>query len=49
VFGRVAHVYRLYKGEGHGFRKAETLVDYYRTAERFLREQVIYNVSKGAL
>jgi len=49
VFGRVAHVYRLYEGEGHGFRKAETLADYYQTAERFLREQVIYNVSKGAL
>ena len=38
---RVPHVYRLYEGEGHGFRKAETLVDYYRTAERFLGEQVI--------
>jgi len=46
---RVPHVYRLYEGEGHGFRKAETLADYYQTAERFLREQVIYNVSKGAL
>jgi len=45
---RVPHVYRLYEGEGHGFRKAETLADYYQTAERFLREQVIYNVSKGA-
>ena len=49
MFGRVAHVYRLYEGEGHGFRKAETLADYYQTAERFLREQVIYNVPKGAL
>jgi len=38
---RVPHVYRLYECEGHGFRKAETLVDYYQTAERFLREQVI--------
>jgi dipeptidyl aminopeptidase/acylaminoacyl peptidase len=37
----VPHVYRLYEGEGHGFRKAETLVDYYQTTERFLREQVI--------
>ena len=46
---RVPHVYRLYEGEGHGFRKAETLVEYYQTVERFLREQVIYNVSKGAL
>jgi len=39
---RVPHVYRLYEGEGHGFRKAETLVDYYQTAERFLREHVIF-------
>ncbi|HBG59708.1 MAG TPA: peptidase S9, partial [Anaerolineaceae bacterium] len=38
---RVPHVYRLYECEGHGFRKAETLIDYYRTAERFLSEQVI--------
>ena len=46
---RVPHVYRLYEGEGHGFRKAETLVDYYQITERFLGEHVIYNVSKGAL
>jgi len=39
---RVPQVYRLYEGEGHGFRKAEALADYYQTAERFLREQVIY-------
>jgi len=38
----VPYVYRLYEGEGHGFRKAEALADYYQTAERFLREQVIY-------
>ncbi len=37
----VPYVYRLYEGEGHGFRKAETLADYYQTAEHFLREQVI--------
>jgi dipeptidyl aminopeptidase/acylaminoacyl peptidase len=49
VFGRVPLVHHLYECEGHGFRKAETLVDYYRTVERFLREHVIYNVSKGAL
>ena len=40
---RVPHVYRLYEGEGHGFRKAETLKDYYETVERFLREQVIFD------
>ena len=38
----VPYVYRLYESEGHGFRKVETLFDYYQTAERFLREQVIY-------
>ena len=35
------HVYRLYEGEGHGFRKAEMLADYYQTTKRFLSEQVI--------
>jgi dipeptidyl aminopeptidase/acylaminoacyl peptidase len=37
----VPYVFLLYAGEGHGFRKAETLTDCYQTAERFLREQVI--------
>lgn len=40
---RVPHVYRLYEGEGHGFRKAETLQDYYQTVEQFLREKVIFS------
>ena len=35
-------LHELYEGEGHGFRKAETLVDYYQTTERFLREHVIF-------
>lgn len=39
---RVPHIYRQYEGEGHGFRKAKTLADYYQTAERFLREQVVF-------
>jgi dipeptidyl aminopeptidase/acylaminoacyl peptidase len=46
---RVPHVYRLYEGEGHGFSKAETLVDYYQTVERFLREQVIFRRVRGDL
>jgi Dipeptidyl aminopeptidases/acylaminoacyl-peptidases len=32
---RVPHVYRIYPGEGHGFRKSESIVDFYRTIERF--------------
>lgn len=38
----VPHEYHLYPGEGHGFRKTETLEHFYRTVERFLREHVIY-------
>jgi dipeptidyl aminopeptidase/acylaminoacyl peptidase len=34
--------YRLYEGEGHGFRKSETIIDYLNETERFLLEQVIY-------
>lgn len=34
-------VYRLYEGEGHGFRKPETILDYLQTVSSFLREYVI--------
>ncbi len=37
-------VYRLYEGEGHGFRKEETLTDYYREVERFLQQFVLFAV-----
>ncbi len=37
-------VYRLYEGEGHGFRKEETLMDYYREVERFLQQFVLFAV-----
>lgn len=36
-------VYRLYPGEGHGFRKAETLTDYLQTVEAFLKEHVLFS------
>jgi dipeptidyl aminopeptidase/acylaminoacyl peptidase len=36
----VEHVYRIYAGEGHGFRKPESLDDYYRTAEAFLAQHL---------
>ncbi len=41
---RVPHVYRIYPGEGHGFRKSESIVDFYRTIERFLLQQVIFSL-----
>jgi len=39
----VAHIYRVYEGEGHGFRKAESLADYYDQVERFLRQHVLFS------
>ena len=38
----VPHEYHLYAGEGHGFRKAETIERYYITVERFLKQHVIF-------
>ncbi|MBC8333254.1 MAG: S9 family peptidase [Anaerolineae bacterium] len=38
----VPHEYHLYAGEGHGFRKPETIEHFYNTLEKFLREYVIY-------
>ena len=37
---RVSHIYRVYPEEGHGWRKKETIHDYYQTVESFLRKQV---------
>ncbi len=37
----VPHVYHLYPGEGHGFRKSETIEHLYREIETFLRLYVI--------
>jgi len=39
----VAHIYRLYEGEGHGWRKTETMVDYLQQTERFLQQQVLFS------
>ena len=36
----VPHVYRLYPGEGHGWRGSDTIRDYYKTVEAFLAEQL---------
>ncbi len=38
----VIHEYHLYPGEGHGFRKTETIEALYSDLERFLRENVIF-------
>jgi len=38
----VPFIYQLYEGEGHGFRKNETLLDYYQRVERFLVENVLF-------
>jgi len=38
----VPHIYKTYEGEGHGFRKPETLEDLYATIERFLQKYVLF-------
>lgn len=37
-------IYKVYEGEGHGFRKQETLADYYFEVERFLQQFVLFAV-----
>lgn len=38
----VPHLYRLFPGEGHGWRKPETIVSYYTEVEAFLRRFVLF-------
>jgi dipeptidyl aminopeptidase/acylaminoacyl peptidase len=38
----VPHVYHIYEGEGHGWRKAESIEQYYQDLLAFLREYVIF-------
>jgi dipeptidyl aminopeptidase/acylaminoacyl peptidase len=38
----VPHEYHLYQGEGHGWRKRETIDAFYQAVDRFLRQYVIY-------
>jgi len=38
----VPHIYRLYEGEGHGWRKKETIEAYYKDVLAFLRERVLF-------
>lgn len=39
---KVPHIYKLYPGEGHGFRKTETIIDFYESLERFLKQYVLF-------
>jgi len=38
----VPHEYHLYKGEGHGWRRSDTIESFYKTLDRFLRQYVVY-------
>jgi dipeptidyl aminopeptidase/acylaminoacyl peptidase len=36
------HTYKVYDGEGHGWRKAETIEHFYGAVDEFLKEQLVY-------
>jgi dipeptidyl aminopeptidase/acylaminoacyl peptidase len=38
----VPHEYHVYAGEGHGWRKAETIAHFYTTVDAFLRQYVVF-------
>ena len=38
----VPHVYHVYEGEGHGWRKRETIEHFYGAVEAFLRQHVLF-------
>ena len=38
----VPHEYHLYEGEGHGWRKPETIAAFYRAVEAFLKQHVLF-------
>lgn len=38
----VPHEYHLYPGEGHGFRKTETIQAFYQAVDKFLQQHVIF-------
>jgi dipeptidyl aminopeptidase/acylaminoacyl peptidase len=39
---KVPHIFKLYPGEGHGFRKTENIIDFYESLESFLKQYVIF-------
>ena len=38
----VAHLYQVYEGEGHGWRKTETIEHFYGAVESFLKQHVLF-------
>lgn len=38
----IPHVYHLYEGEGHGWRKPETVRAFYQACEAFLRQHILF-------
>ena len=38
----IPHEYHLYEGEGHGWRKPETIQSFYTSCEAFLRQHVLF-------
>jgi len=38
----IPHIYKLYAGEGHGFRNSENIIDFYESLERFLKQYVLF-------
>ena len=39
---QIPHEYHVYEGEGHGWRKSETIEAFYTAVDRFLRQYVVY-------
>jgi dipeptidyl aminopeptidase/acylaminoacyl peptidase len=38
----VPHEYHVYEGEGHGWRRSDTIERFYRSVDRFLRQYVVF-------
>ena len=38
----IPHEYHLYEGEGHGWRKPETIESFYKACDSFLRQHVLF-------
>ena len=38
----VTHLYHVYEGEGHGWRKPETIEHFYKAVLEFLERHILY-------
>jgi dipeptidyl aminopeptidase/acylaminoacyl peptidase len=38
----IPHEYHVYPGEGHGWRKTETIDTFYKAVEAFLKTHVLF-------